>query len=330
MSSTMRFIDTVDPGADYTLSVQECEIPAIGRNDVLIRVSAAGVNRADLLQCRGLYPPPAGASLIPGMEVCGTVAGKGASVQHLKVGERVCALLSGGGYAEYCAAPAELCLPVPEGLSDVEGAALPEALFTVWDAVYRRGHLKAGEVFLVHGGTSGIGTTAIQLAAQMGSAVLATAGSSEKCDACLRLGARLAINYREEDFVSAVTGFTHGRGADVILDIVGADYFPRNVQALAVEGRLVQISVQSGSCVDLDLTSFMRKRISLHGATLRPRTVAEKREIADDLLRFVWPLLESGAFKPVIARIFSFSEAMEGHRLMASSAHIGKIVLLNS
>lgn len=329
MPLTMRYIDIVNPGQDYSLSTAETEIPAVGNNDVLIRVAAAGVNRADLLQCKGLYPPPAGASIIPGMEVCGTVVETGSFVEHPKVGERVCALLSGGGYAEYSVAHAELCLPAPERLTDVEGAALPEALFTVWDAVYRRGQLKTGESMLVHGGTSGIGTTAIQLASGLGAVVFTTAGSAEKCEACLRLGAKLAINYREQDFVSEIKTALHDHGVDVILDIIGADYFARNVEVLANEGRLLQISVQSGSHVDLDLMQFMRKRLSLHGATLRSRSSAEKRLIAEDLLRVVWPMIEAGAFKPLIAGTFPYSNAMEAHRLMASSTHIGKIVLVN-
>jgi len=329
MPLNMRFIEIENPGPDYTLMVGETEIPAVGNNDVLIRVTAAGVNRADLLQCRGLYPPPAGASTIPGMEVCGTIVETGSFVERPQVGDKVCALVPGGGYAEYCVAHAELCLPVPERLTDTEAAALPEALFTVWDAVYRRAQLKKGESLLVHGGTSGIGTTAIRLASELGAAVYATAGSLEKCEACLKLGAKLAINYREQDFVSEIHTALHNRGVDVILDIVGAEYFARNLEVLANEGRLLQISVQSGSRVDLDLTQLMRKRISLHGATLRSRSSAEKRLIAEDLLRVVWPMVEAGAFKPLIAATFPYSNAMEAHQFMASSTHIGKIVLVN-
>jgi NADPH2:quinone reductase len=329
MPLNMRFIEIENPGQDYLLSIAETEIPAVGNNDVLIRVGAAGVNRADLQQCKGLYPPPAGASTIPGMEVCGTVVETGSFVERPKVGDRVCTLVTGGGYAEYCVAHAELCLPVPERLTDVEGAALPEALFTVWDALYRRAQLKSGESLLVHGGTSGIGTTAIQLASELGATVFTTAGTAEKCEACLKLGAKLAINYREQDFVSEIHTALHDHGVDVILDIVGAEYFARNIQVLANEGRLLQISVQSGSQVDLDLTQIMRKRISIHGATLRSRSSAEKRLIAEDLLKVVWPMLEAGAFNPVIAGTFPYSNAMEAHRFMASSTHIGKIVLVN-
>jgi len=329
MPLTMRYIEVVNPGPNYTLAVQETDIPVVGDNDVLIRISAAGVNRADLLQCQGLYPPPKGASSIPGMEVCGTVVETGALVDEPKVGDRVCALVAGGAYAEYCSAPAPLCLPVPEHLTDIEAAALPEALFTVWDALYRRARLQPGETLLVHGGTSGIGTTAIQLARGLGSTVLTTAGSKEKCDACIKLGATAAFNYRETDFAVEVAEATNNRGVDVILDIVGAEYFSRNVQTLAAEGRIVQVSVQSGSQVDLDLSQFMRKRISLHGTSLRPRTVAEKRLVAEDLLKVVWPMLEAGAFKPVIAGTFPYSDAGEAHKFMASSTHIGKIVLVS-
>jgi NADPH2:quinone reductase len=323
----MRYIEIVNPGPNYTLTVEDTDIPVVGDNDVLIRVAAAGVNRADLLQCQGLYPPPKGASTIPGMEVSGTVVEVGVSVNEPKVGDRVCALVAGGGYAEYCSAPAPLCLPVPDHISDIQAAALPEALFTVWDAIYRRGSLQPGETLLVHGGTSGIGTTAIQLARELGSTVFTTAGSQEKCDACIKLGATAAFNYRETDFAVDVAKATDNRGVDVILDIVGAEYFARNVQSLTPEGRIIQVSVQSGSHVDLDLGQFMRKRISLHGTTLRPRSVAEKRLVADDLLKVVWPMLEAGAFKPVIAGTFPYPEAGEAHKFMASSTHIGKIVL---
>jgi NADPH2:quinone reductase len=299
--------------------------PAVG--EVLIRVRAAGVNRPDVMQRRGMYPPPAGASDLPGLEVAGTVEHVGAGVAEWRGGDRVCALVTGGGYAEYCVAPAAQCLPIPDGLEFVAAAAIPETFFTVWDNVFERGRLGAGETALFHGGTSGIGTTAIQLAVARGARVLATAGSDEKCRACERLGAARGINYRAEDFVEVVKAETRGAGADLILDIMGGTYLDRNLRALAVDGRVVQIGVMEGAEAALDLRRLLHRRLTIMGSTLRPRSVEEKGAIADALRREVWPLLESGRVKPIVYRSFPLAQAAEAHRLMESSEHIGKIVL---
>jgi len=302
-------------------------MPEPGSGEVLIRVAAAGINRPDVMQRKGSYPPPPGASDLPGLEVAGTVEHVGAGVTEWRGGDAVCALLAGGGYAEYCVAPAAQCLPVPKGLSAVEAAALPETYFTVWTNVFDRGRLQPGETALVHGGTSGIGTTAIQLATAFGSHVLATAGSDEKCRACERLGAERAINYRTEDYVEAVKRLTGGRGVDLILDIIGAPYLDRNLRALAIDGRLVQIGVMGGSETQIDLRRILARRLTLTGSTLRPRSVEEKGAIAADLLREVWPLLEAGRVRPVIYKTLALRDAAEAHRLMESSEHIGKVVL---
>jgi putative PIG3 family NAD(P)H quinone oxidoreductase len=285
------------------------------------------VNRPDILQRTGGYAPPPGASDLPGLEIAGTVAALGSGVSGWKPGDAVCALVAGGGYAEYCAAPAPQCLPVPKGLDMIQAAGLPETFFTVWTNVFDRGRLKAGESFLVHGGSSGIGTTAIQLAHAFGARVFTTAGSAEKCAACRALGADLAIDYRTEDFVGAVGAATEGRGVDVILDMVGGDYIKRNLKILAVEGRLVQIAFLQGSTVELNLAQLMVKRQTLTGSTLRPRSVAEKGAIAAALKEKVWPLLEAGRIKPLIHATFPLADAAGAHRLMESSTHIGKIVL---
>jgi len=302
-------------------------VPQAG--EVLIKVAAAGVNRPDALQRRGGYRPPPGASDIPGLEVAGTIVEIGAgSAGDLRVGEDVCALVSGGGYAEFCAAPAVQCLPVPRGLDMVAAGAIPETVFTVWSNVFDRGRLKPGEWILVHGGSSGIGTIAIQLAHVLGSRVLATAGSAEKCAACERLGAERAFNYRETDFVAAARDATGGRGVDVVLDIMGGDYLRRNVDVLAVEGRLVQIGLQGGSTAQLDLAPFLVKRLTLTASTLRARSVEEKGAVAEAVRTNVWPLLEAGAVKPIIHTTFPLRAAADAHRLLESSQHIGKIVLV--
>ena len=296
---------------------------------MLIKVAAAGVNRPDALQRRGGYPPPPGASDIPGLEVAGTIVEIGAGgAGDWRVGDDVCALVAGGGYAEFCAAPAVQCLPVPRGLDMVGGGAIPETVFTVWSNVFERGRLKPGEWILIHGGSSGIGTTAIQLAHVLGSRVLATAGSAEKCAACERLGAERAFNYRETDFVAAVRDATGGRGVDVVLDIVGGDYLPRNIDVLAVEGRLVQIGLQGGSTAQLNMAPFLVKRLTITASTLRARSVEEKGAIAAAVRANVWPLLESGAVKPIIHTTFPLRAAADAHRLLESSQHIGKIVLV--
>jgi putative PIG3 family NAD(P)H quinone oxidoreductase len=302
-------------------------LPTIGADEVLIKVAAAGVNRPDVLQRTGNYTPPPGASDLPGLEVAGMVAAVGDGVKDWKVGDPVMALVAGGGYAEYCAAPAPQCLPVPKGFSMVEAGAVPETFFTVWTNVFDRGHLKKGETFLVHGGSSGIGTTAIQLAHLFGARVITTVGSADKAEACRKLGADLAINYRETDFVEAVTRFTDKKGVDLILDMVGGDYINRNLACLAVDGRLVQIAFLQGAKAEINLAAVMMKRQTITGSTLRPRSVAQKGEIAAALKQHVLPLFETGKAKPVIHKTLKLAEAAEAHRLMESSAHIGKIVL---
>jgi NADPH:quinone reductase len=303
-------------------------VPAPGPDEVLIKVAAAGVNRPDILQRQGGYAPPPGASDIPGLEVAGTIVACGAAVADWKAGDRVMALVAGGGYAEYCPAPAVQCLPVPKGFDFPLAAAVPETFFTVWTNVFERGRLKAGETFLVHGGSSGIGTTAIQLAHHFGARVITTVGSDDKAEACRRLGADLALNYRTQDFVAEVMRATGDKGADLILDMVGGDYINRNLKCLAVEGRLVQIAFLQGSKAEINLAALMVKRQTLTGSTLRPRSVAEKGAIAAALRQQVLPLLEGGKVKPVLYRTFPLAQADEAHRLMESSAHIGKIVLV--
>ncbi|MFQ5959665.1 MAG: NAD(P)H-quinone oxidoreductase, partial [Alphaproteobacteria bacterium] len=284
-------------------------------------------NRPDVLQRTGGYPPPPGAPDVPGLEIAGTVAALGPGVAGWKRGDALCALVAGGGYAEYCAAPAAQCLPVPAGFDMVKAAALPETFFTVWTNVFQRGRLAGGERFLVHGGSSGIGTTAIQIAAARGARVFATAGSAEKCAACERLGAERAINYRDEDFVAVVKELTQGEGVDVILDMVGGDYIARDIAALRPEGRLVFIAFLGGSGVELDFLPLMLKRITVTGSTLRPRSIEEKGAIAAELRAEVWPLLDAGTIAPVIDSTYPLAEAAEAHRRMESGAHIGKIVL---
>jgi NADPH2:quinone reductase len=295
---------------------------------VLIRVAAAGVNRPDVMQRRGAYPPPEGASDIPGLEVAGTILRTGDAVIGWSPGDQVCALVAGGGYATMCVAPAPQCLPIPTPLDLVQAAALPETCFTVWTNVFDRGRLRAGETALFHGGGSGIGTTAIQLAAARGVRVFATAGSDDKCRACEALGAERAINYRRDDFVAAVQALTDGRGVDLILDIVGGSYVARNLKALAVDGRLIQIGLMSGEATaSVDLRRVLGRRLTITGSTLRPRTVEEKGEIASALLREVWPLVNRGAVKPVVFRTFRLADAAGAHRLLESGEHVGKIVL---
>lgn len=328
-ADTMTCIEIAEPGGPEVLKAVQRPIPQPGDGEVLVRVRAAGVNRPDVMQRQGMYPPPPGAPDIPGLEISGTVESAGPGVEQPRIGEEVCALVQGGGYAEYCLAPAPLCLPVPEGLDVVEAASIPETYFTVWTNVFDRGRLVRGERALVHGGTSGIGTTAIQLIRNAGATVFVTAGSREKCDACLDLGADAAINYREQDFVEEVSALSDGNGVDLILDIVGGDYFPRNLKCLAVEGRLVQIALQRGPKSEVSLLKIMLNRLTVTGSTLRPRSVAQKAEIADALRREVWPQFRDGRLKPVIHSRFPLAEAVEAHRLMDSSAHIGKIILTN-
>jgi len=302
-------------------------IPVPSASQVLIKVAAAGVNRPDVMQRLGLYPPLAGASDIPGLEVAGTVQTEGSDVSHVKQGDRVCALVTGGGYAEYCLASAAHCLPILENLSFIQAAALPETFFTVWSNVFDRARLQAGETLLVHGGSSGIGTTAIQLAKAFGAKVIVTTGSKEKCAFCLQLGADAAINYKEQDFVGAIKQLTDNKGVDIILDMIGGDYLPRNLACMADEARLVQIALQRGIKAELNLLPIMLKRLTLTGSTLRARDDHFKAAIAAELGNKVWPLLASGQIKPVIDSTFALSDAAKAHQLMESSRHIGKIIL---
>ena len=325
----MRCIEIVQPGGPEVLRLTERPDPVPAAGEVLIDVAAAGVNRPDVLQRLGAYPPPQGASDVPGLEVAGRVSAVGADVAALRLGDTVCALVSGGGYASRCVAPAAQCLPLPAGLDLVSAAAMPETFFTVWTNVFERGALQPGETALFHGGTSGIGTTAIQLAAARGARVLATAGTDEKCRACKALGAAHAINYRTTDFVAAVLEYTGGRGVDLVLDIMGGSYVPRNLAALAIDGRLVQIGLLEGApTATIDLRRILGRRLTLTGSTLRARSVDEKGRIAEALRREVWPLVEAGRVKPLIAATFPLADAAAAHRLMESSAHVGKIVLV--
>jgi putative PIG3 family NAD(P)H quinone oxidoreductase len=323
----MTAIEIKQFGGPDALVAGQRPVPSPAAGEVLIAVEAAGVNRPDILQRQGGYAPPPGASDIPGLEVAGRIVALGSGVSGWRVGDAVCALVAGGGYAEYCPAPAAQCLPPPKGYNAVRAAALPETFFTVWTNVFDRGRLRSGETFLVHGGSSGIGTTAIQLAKAFGARVFTTAGGPEKCAACQSLGAEIAVDYRSEDFVEVVAKATDRRGVDVILDMVGGDYVTRNLKCLAPEGRLVQIAFLKGSNVEINLLPLMVKRQTLTGSTLRPRSVAEKGAIADALRAKVWPLLDTGRVAPVIHATFPLNKAADAHRLMETSAHIGKIIL---
>jgi putative PIG3 family NAD(P)H quinone oxidoreductase len=324
----MTVIEIREPGGPEVLVPAERARPKPGPGEVLVKVEAAGVNRPDVMQRRGLYPPPPGASDIPGLEIAGTVEEAGEGVQHLHARDRVCALVSGGGYAEYAVAPEPQCLPIPRSLDATKAAAIPETFFTVWTNVFERGRLKAGESLLVHGGSSGIGTTAVQLAHAWGARVYATAGSADKCAAVERLGAERAFNYRERDFVADVREATGGRGVDVILDMIGGDYLPRNLETLAIDGRLVQIALMGGAKAQINLAHVMQRRLTVTGSTLRPRSIAEKGAIAAALLDRVWPLLEAGKVAPIVYRTFPLRDASTAHRVMESSEHIGKLVLV--
>jgi len=323
----MLAIEIQHPGEPEVLMPASLPVPRPGHGEILIKVAAAGVNRPDILQRRGLYPPPPGASEIPGLEVAGEIAGSGEGTIRFKLGEKVCALVAGGGYAEYCVVHESNVLPVPPGLNLVEAAALPETFFTVLANLFQRGKLKSGEIVLIHGGTSGIGTTATMLAKAFGAIVLTTAGSEEKCQACVALGADFAINYHTQDFVEEVRKFTDGKGVDVILDIVAGDYVARNYKAAALNGRIIQVGIQNGPAMGLNLMPMLAKRLTHTGSTLRSRTVAEKAQIAQELEQQVWPLLHQGKIKPPIFKTFRLEEAAEAHALMESGAHIGKIVL---
>lgn len=315
------------PGSPEVLLPEKRPLPAPGETEVLVRVRAAGVNRPDVMQRKGQYPPPPGAPDIPGLEIAGEIVAAGDKVTRWKVGDAICALVAGGGYAEYCVTDEATALPVPKGFSFVEAAALPETFMTVWHNVFERGALKSGESFLVHGGSSGIGTTAIMLAKEFGAKVLATAGSPEKCEACKKLGADVAIDYNKEDFVAAAKQATDGKGVNLILDMIGGDYVDRNFEAAAVEGRVVQIATQKGTKVTIDLRRLMLKRLTHTGSTLRARPVADKAAIARALEAKVWPLLEAGKVRPVIDSTFPLTRAADAHARMETSLHIGKIVL---
>lgn len=324
----MKVIEIAAPGGPEQLKMAVRPVPQPAPSEVLVHVAAAGVNRPDVMQRQGRYPPPPGASDIPGMEIAGEVVAVGSAVRGLSIGDQITALLPGGGYAEYAVAAASLCLPIPQGLNMVEAAALPETFFTVWTNVFERGRCKSGDNVLIHGGTSGIGTAAIQLAKAWGARVFATAGTDEKARACERLGAVRGINYRTQDFVEVIREETAGKGVDVILDMVGGDYLDRNLQIAAVEGRLVIISMLGGSRAEIKLNLVLTKRLTVTGSTLRARTVDEKAAVADAVRTNVWPLLAAGRVRPVIHTTFPLAEAAAAHQLMESSNHIGKIMLI--
>jgi NADPH2:quinone reductase len=325
--ATMTAIDPAAPGGPEVLVAVTRPVPQPGPDEVLVKVAAAGVNRPDVLQRLGLYPMPPGLPTIPGLEIAGTVVAVGDAVERWRIGDAVCALVAGGGYAEYCTAPAGQCLPVPAGMAMVDAAGLPETWFTVWSNVMDRGHARPGETLLVHGGTSGIGVTAIQLGSALGMTVIVTAGNADKCTAALALGAAHAIDYNARDFVTEVARITDHRGVDLVLDMVGGDYLPRNLQCLADDGRHVSIAFQRGPRADLDLVAVMRKRLVLTGSMLRPRPIAFKTAIAETLEGAIWPEFEAGRLRPVTDRVFPLAEAAEAHRRMEAGAHVGKIVL---
>lgn len=328
LPETMRFIDLPSHGGPEVMTLSEAPLPRPAKGEVLLKVEAAGVNRPDVAQRQGTYPPPKDASPILGLEVAGEVVALGEVVTEFKLGDKVCALANGGGYAQYCAVPAGQALPFPKGYDAVKAAALPETFFTVWANLFQMAGLTEGETVLIHGGTSGIGTTAIQLAKAFGAEVYTTAGSTEKCEACVKLGAKRAINYRDEDFADVVKSETGGKGVDVVLDMIGASYFEKNLAALAKDGCLSIIAFLGGAVAEkVDLRPIMVKRLTVTGSTMRPRTTDEKRAIRDELVEQVWPLIESGQVAPVINRIFTLDEVVDAHRLMESSSHIGKIVM---
>ncbi|MFK3778122.1 NAD(P)H-quinone oxidoreductase [Agrobacterium sp. NPDC089420] len=328
LPATMRFIDLPSHGGPEVMRLSQAPLPIPAKGEILVRVEAAGVNRPDVAQRQGTYPPPKDASPILGLEIAGEVVALGDGVTEFKPGDRVCALANGGGYAEYCTVPAGQALPFPKGYDAVKAAALPETFFTVWANLFQMAGLTEGESVLIHGGTSGIGTAAIQLAKAFGAEIYATAGSAEKCEACVTLGAKRAINYREEDFAAVIKAETGGKGVDIVLDMIGAAYFEKNLAALAKDGCLSIIAFLGGAVAEkVNLTPIMVKRLTVTGSTMRPRTADEKRAIRDDLVEQVWPLVENGQVAPVINRVFTLDEAVEAHRLMESSNHIGKIVM---
>ena len=323
----MAAIDPAGPGGPDVLELVQRPVPTPKAGEVLVEVTAAGVNRPDVYQRRGLYPPPPGAPSIPGLEIAGKVVALGDEVHDIAIGQPVCALLAGGGYAEYAVAPAGQCLPVPDALTMVEAAAMPETLFTVWSNLFERGYAREGETVLVHGGTSGIGTMAISLCNLFGVRIIVTCGSAEKCRLAEALGADHAIDYSARDFALEVKRITEGRGVEIVLDMVGGDYLPRNLSCLAEDGRHVSIAVQRGATAELNIAALMMRRLTLTGSTLRPRPVAFKSLVADEIKREVWPLVAEGKLKPVIHATFKLAQTSEAHRLMESGEHVGKIVL---
>src|SRR5271163_4798166 len=324
----MKVVEIAAPGGPEQLKSSVRPIPQPGEGEVLVQVAAAGVNRPDVMQRQGRYPPPPGASDLPGMEIAGQIVALGPKVSGLSVGDKITSLLPGGGYAGYAIAAAPLCMPIPEGLSMVEGAAIPETYMTVWTNLFERGGCKAGDIVLIHGGTSGIGTTAIQLAKAWGARVFATAGTEKKARACEKLGAELGIDYRKQDFVDVIRAHTGGHGIDITLDMVAGSYVQRNLDIAAVEGRVVTISLLGGSRAEINMGMILTKRLTLTGSTLRSRTIAQKAAVADAVRQHVWPLLAAGRVKPIIYTTFPLAEASEAHRLMETSQHIGKIVLI--
>lgn len=327
LPASMKCIEIPSYGEAEVLTLAERPLPVPKAGEVLIKVAAAGVNRPDVIQRQGMYPPPPGASDIPGLEVAGTVVALGEGVRHLQLGQPVCALLTGGGYAEYATAYEDICLPIPAGYDMIQAAAVPETFFTVWYNVFMRCHLAAGESFLVHGGTSGIGTTAIQLAKHFGATVFATAGSPDKCQACRELGADRAIDYRSEDFAEVIAAETGKKGVDVILDMVGGEYLGKNIKSLAADGRHASIAFLKGPKAEVNFMPVMLKRLTLTGSTLRPQGVAVKAAIAAELRDKVWPLLNLGKVKPIVHATFPLAQAVEAHRMMEASTHVGKIIL---
>lgn len=327
LPETMTCIEITEPGGPEKLAATTRPVPQAEAGEVLIRIMAAGVNRPDCVQRQGHYAPPPGVTDIPGLEVAGEIVALGEGVTGYGVGDNVCALVGGGGYAEYVAAPVETVFPVPTGLSMTEAAALPETFMTVWGNVFDRAHLSEGESLLIHGGTSGIGTTAIQIASQLGARVIATAGSAEKCQACLDLGAEAAVNYREQDFTEVAREFGGGKGVNVILDMVGGDYIQKNIKAAAPDGRIVNIAFMRGAKVEVNFMPLMLKRLTMTGSTLRSQSLGRKAEIARQLKSKVWPLIEAGRIKPVIDSVFPLAEADKSHERMETNAHIGKIML---
>jgi len=327
MTEFMTAIEITRFGAPDVLKPRQLPVPEIKGDELLVKVAAAGVNRPDIMQRTGMYPAPKGASEIPGLEISGEIASMGANVSGWSIGDRICGLVAGGGYAEYCAVPASQCLPVPEGLTMAEAAALPETFFTVWSNVFDRGALKAGETFMVHGGTSGIGTAAIQMAKAFGAAVITTCGSDEKTDLCRELGADLAINYKTRDFAEEVKKFTKGKGVNVLLDMIAGDYMKRNLMVMAPEGRIVMIAVQRGPKIKANILPIMLKRLTFTGSTLRARETAFKADIARNLKEKAWPLIEQGKIRPVMSKSFALKQAAAAHSYLESGQNMGKIVL---